>query len=277
MRFGAPLLESYATPKQWCDILCRRRYRAAYCPVTDEASDVEIAAYADAARRADIVIAEVGAWSNLLTAAGEIDMQALEKNIRQLALAERIGARCCVNISGSRGATWDGPHRENLTQATFQTIVRAVRTIIDEVKPAHASYALEPMPWAYPNSADSYLALRKAIDREAFGVHMDLVNVTNSPEKLYNTAGLATEWVGKLGAHIRSCHLKDIAISDQLTVHLSEVTCGQGEFDFHALFRELSTLDPDLPVMTEHLATQAQYDQAEAFLRRVACSVGATL
>jgi hypothetical protein len=31
-----------------------------------------------------------------------------------LALADEIGSLCCVNISGSRGSQWDGPHPDNL-------------------------------------------------------------------------------------------------------------------------------------------------------------------
>ena len=32
----------------------------------------------------------------------------LETCTARLALAERVGARCCVNVAGSRGETWDG-------------------------------------------------------------------------------------------------------------------------------------------------------------------------
>ena len=48
-----------------------------------------------------------------------------------------------------------------------------VREIIDAVRPTRAFYTLEPMPWAYPDSVDSYLRLIAAIDRRAFGVHLD--------------------------------------------------------------------------------------------------------
>ena len=72
-------------------------------------------------------------------------------------MADEIGARCCVNIAGSRGAKWDGPHPADLTPETFDLIVQSVREIIDAVKPTRAFYTLETMPWMYPDSADSYL------------------------------------------------------------------------------------------------------------------------
>ncbi len=51
---------------------------------------------------AGIIIAEVGAWSNPMSTDPEEARAALAKCQTQLALAEEIGARCCVNISGSR-------------------------------------------------------------------------------------------------------------------------------------------------------------------------------
>ena len=74
-------------------------YRAAYCPVSLDASDDEIQAYADAAAEADIVIAEVGAWSNPLGPDPAEREAALTKCKRSLRLADKIGACCCVNIA----------------------------------------------------------------------------------------------------------------------------------------------------------------------------------
>ena len=89
-----------------------------------------------------------------------------------LEIANRVGAKCCVNIAGSRGDKWDGPHQDNMTEDTFTLIVDTVRTIIDSVKPKRTFYTLEPMPWIHPYDPDSYLRLIKAIDRPEFGVHL---------------------------------------------------------------------------------------------------------
>src|SRR5690606_1607772 len=111
--------------------------------------------------------------------------------ITSLAHAEQMGAQCCVNIAGSRNAAkWDGPHAENLTEETFDMIVASVRQIIDAVQPTRTYYALETMPWIFPDSPESYLRLIKAIDRKAFGVHLDPVNLVNCPARAYDTAAL---------------------------------------------------------------------------------------
>jgi len=142
MRLGGQVFESYDTPDQWVSAMRRLGYRAAYCPVDAGASVEVIRAYAAAAAQADIVIAEVGAWSNPLSADAETRRAALATCQEQLALADAIGARCCVNIAGSRGERWDGPHPANLTSETFELIVDTVRAIIDAVKPTRTFYTL---------------------------------------------------------------------------------------------------------------------------------------
>src|SRR5204863_8251699 len=124
---GGPILEDGSDPERWIAALRRQGYRAAYCPVDSKASDAEVKAYADAAKAADVVIAEVGAWSNPMSPDDETRRAALHRCQEQLALAERIGARCCVNIAGSRGPIWHGPHPDDLTEATFDQIVETVR------------------------------------------------------------------------------------------------------------------------------------------------------
>ena len=151
----------------------------------------------------------------------------MEKCRTSLALADRIGARCCVNIAGSRGEQWDGPDAANLTKQTFDMIVDATRSIIDAVKPTRTYFTLETMPWAYPDSPDSYLQLLKAIDRKQFAVHLDPVNIVCSPQRYYANGQLIRECFEKLGPHIRSCHAKDIVLRPQLTTHLDEARPGR--------------------------------------------------
>jgi len=195
---------------------------------------------------------------------------ALERCQEQLALADKIGAQCCVNISGSRGQQWDGHHPDNLTEETFDLIVETVRKIIDTVKPTRTFYTLETMPWMYPDSADSYLRLIHAIARKQFAVHLDPVNLVCSPQRFYNNGALIRECVEKLGQYIKSCHAKDIALSGRLTVHLDEVRPGLGGLDYRVYLQELNKLSPDIPLMLEHLPTEEEYTLAASHIRAVA-------
>jgi sugar phosphate isomerase/epimerase len=274
VRLGSPLTQTWDSPDGWIAVLRERAFRAAYWPLGDDADADTVRAYADAAAAADIVIAEIGAWSNPISPDEATRTAALELCKRRLELADRVGARCCVNLAGSRGDEWMGPHPENLSRETFALIVDSVREIIDAVEPQRTFYTLEPMPWTLPDSADSYLELMAAIDRERFAVHFDSTNLINSPARFYDHAGLMRECFAKLGPHIKCCHAKDITLANELTVHLAEAIPGRGAFDFEVLLTEMDRLDPDTPILVEHLTHDWEYAEAAAHIRSVADSLG---
>jgi sugar phosphate isomerase/epimerase len=272
MRLGGPLFTPYMDPDGWLTALKRKNYRAAYCP--DSISGYTPKDFASAAQAADILIAEVGVWNNPLSQEKTVRHEAIRTCQEKLALADELGAVCCVNIAGSRGSKWDGPHPDDLTPETFVFIVDTVRTIIDAVKPKRTSYTLETMPWMFPDSADSYLQLVNAIDRPAFAVHFDPVNLICSPQRYFNNAALIGEFIAMLGPRIKSVHAKDILLQDHLTTHLDEVRPGLGGLNYRHLLRELNHLDANLPLMLEHLPTEEEYDQAAAFIRSTATGLG---
>jgi sugar phosphate isomerase/epimerase len=273
IRLGGPVFGDFKDPQEWIKAIKAKGYSAAYCPVPIGTDNVTVKAFEQAARGADIIISEVGAWSNLISPDEKIRKEAIKKCKDSLALAELIGASCCVNISGSRGQIWDGPHPENISQAAFDLIVQTTREIIDEVKPLRTFFTLETMPWALPDSPDSYLELMKAINRKQLAVHLDPVNIINSPRRYYNNAAFIKECFTKLGPYIKSCHAKDILLNNNLTVHLDEVLLGTGGLDYNVFLMELSKLK-DVPLMLEHLKTSEDYDQAAANVRKIAASNG---
>jgi len=274
MRLGGPVYGDTSTPEAWVRKVRAHGYRAAYCPLKHTADNELIRAYAQTAAEADIVIAEVGAWSNPLSPDAKTRRQAVEFCRAQLHLADRIGARCCVNIAGSRGPKWDGPSPLDLTRETFALIVETVRDIIDVVQPTRTYFCLETMPWMYPDSPDSYLELIHAIDRRRFAVHLDPVNLVNCPQRYFGNADLLRECFAKLGPWIQSCHAKDILMADRLTVHLEEVRPGAGALDYRVFLEELSRLDPETPLMLEHLPSAEEYALAAEHVRGVAREIG---
>ena len=107
-----------------------------------------------------------------------------------------------------------------------------------------------------------------------FAVHLDPVNFINTPAKLYDNAALLRECFAQLGPHIRAVHAKDIVLEPRLTVHLDEVRPGLGVLDYPVLLREVDRLDPDMPLLVEHLGSDADYAAAVAHVRGVAESLG---
>lgn len=276
IRLGGPVGNG-GSPEAWIRNLKALGYRAAYCPVGANASNAEVESYAAAAKSADIIIAEVGAWSNPISPDEKQRNDAMKKCRDQLALADRIGANCCVNITGSRNVkNWAGPHKDNLTKETFDMIVESTRKIIDDVEPTRTFFCLETMPWAYPDSADSYLALLKAIDRKQCAVHFDPVNLVCSPQRYFKTGELIRDSFNKLGHLMKSCHGKDILLSEKLTTHLDEIRPGLGGLDYAVFLKELAKL-PQVPLMLEHLSNQDEYKKAADYVRSVAKKQGLSI
>jgi len=273
IRLGGPVFGDFKDPAEWIKAVKAKGYTAAYCPVPTGTDEATVKSFEKTAKDSNVVISEVGAWSNPISKNEKERTEAIKKCKDSLALADLIGAGCCVNISGSRGEKWDGPHPDNLTRETFDMIVQTTREIIDDVKPVRTFFTLETMPWAFPDSPDSYLELIKAIDRKQLAVHLDPVNMINSPGRYYNNGVFIKECFDKLGPYIKNCHAKDILLSSNLTVHLDEVLLGTGGLDYKVFLTELSKLK-NVPLMLEHLQKSEDYDQAAANVRKTAASNG---
>ena len=270
MRLGGPLFDQITDAAGWVASIKAHGYSAAYCPIGPEADDAMVQDYTNAARENNIVIAEVGAWSNPISPNEEERKTAIQKCQDLLAHADRMGALCCVNIAGSRSNKWDGPAADNLSPETFDLIVETTRAIIDNVNPVNTFYTLEMMPWIFPDSPMSYLRLIEAIDRPQCAVHLDPVNIVNSPSRFFDTGRLISRCFELLGPYIKSCHGKDIVLSQNLTVHLDETRPGLGGLDYAVFLKELDKLSPDIPLMLEHLPTEEEYRLAAEYIRSVA-------
>jgi len=269
MLIGAPLPTTPTDPAAWIRDLTERHYTAAYWPLTHNAPTDLVESFHSAAIDAEILIAEVGAWSNPIDPDPTRRQAALETCKTALAIADRVGACCCVNIAGSRSATqWDGPDPANLTTETFDMIVESIREIIDAVRPTRSHYTLETMPWIVPTSTDEYLELIRAIDRPAFAVHLDPCNLISSVSDLYSSTALIDECFAKLGPYLRSCHAKDLILEPSPPLRFREVAPGQGCVDLKRIIHHLKRF-PEVPFMLEHLESDADYRQAADYLRRL--------
>jgi sugar phosphate isomerase/epimerase len=277
MRLGGQVFLDHKNPESWTSALKKAGFRATTCPIGGDEDLSELDDYVKAANANDIIISEVGAWSNPISSDENVRRDAIAYCIKRLALAEQIAAQCCVNIAGSRGKQWDGPDPDNFSDETFELIVDTTRQIIDAVKPERTVFALEMMPWVFPDSAETYLALIKAIDRKGFGVHFDPVNIISSPRVYYRNGDMIRDFFNKLGPHIRNCHAKDIFLHGKLTVQLEEVIPGQGALDYRTFLTELNKLHPDTTLIIEHLSTNEQYHHAAQHIRSIATELNISL
>ena len=275
IRLGGPIFLKSSDPRELALEHRRLGYSAAYCPEAKVEDTALIREIEKAFAAEKVVIAEVGAWVNML----DPDPDKRGKNLRyvtgRLALAEAVGARCCPDIAGSYNPTvWYGPHPKNLSQEFFDATVQNCRRVIDEVKPKRTKFTIEMMGWSLPDGPDAYLKLIRAVDRPGFAVHMDVCNGINSPAKFYRSGEFISECFRTLGPWIVSCHAKDLQWVTELNVHFLEVVPGRGEVDYRTYLTELSKLPIEAPLMLEHLKTAEEYDEGKRYIMKVGSELG---
>jgi sugar phosphate isomerase/epimerase len=275
LRLGAPVSAPGDDPEALARAHRAKSYRAAYCPAIPLDDRDRLRATVEAFARHDVAIAEVGRWVNLLDPDPVVRKKNTATVTEGLALAEAVGARCCVDIAGSFSATsWFGPHPDNLSERFFDAAVENARLILDAVKPTRTTFCYEMMAWSLPDSPDSCLRMLKAVDRKAFAVHLDPCNLVNSPDRYYRSTDLVRECYAKLGPHLASVHVKDLAWEVEMAVHFREVRAGLGSIDQSAWLSEHARHCPDVPLMLEHLPGEAEYDAARDHVRAAGESLG---
>ena len=192
MRLGGPVFVKTDDPEELALKHQKIGYRAAYCPEGLSVRDTaKIRTYREAFKKKDIVFAEVGAWCNPL----DPKEGCAEKNIayitERLALAEELGALCCVNIVGTCDAdSWFAPHSRNFSDETFERTVAIARRVIDAVKPKGTKFTLEMFAFTFLDCPAEYVRLLKAVDR---------------PRMVEVTGAMITEWRSRpKGSRVRT-------------------------------------------------------------------------
>ena len=277
VRLGGPIFLKSDDPHELAREHRRLGYSAAYCPPAKVDDSAHTRAIEMAFAAENVVIAEVGAWCNMLDPDSAKRQKNLDYVVERMALADAVGARCCVDYAGSFSASipW-GPDRRNVSKEFFDGTVENCRKIIDTVKPQRSVFTIEMMGWNLPDSPDAYLDLIKAVDRRKFAVHLDVCNGINSPRKFYSNTKFIAECFTKLGAWIVSCHAKDLQWVPELNVHFLEVIPGRGSIDYAEYLRQVAHLAVDAPLMLEHLKTAAEYEEGRNYIQEVGRKAGVT-
>lgn len=282
LRLGGYGIDYTGDPDEYARAHVAFGYNAAYMPNISINQTQEIAAIVKAMAATDVVIAEGGAWKNLIAHDADQRKANLDYAVHQLALADELGARACVAFHGTVGHAGDpwqlsdnydyGPHPDNQSEAGFERAVETARYVIDTVKPRRTKFSLEMVPWLVTDTAENYLRLLKAIDRPQFGAHIDAVNMVVSPRLYFNTGRMIREAFAILGPWIVSCHAKDIVMQGgpgTISFHFDEVSPGDGNLDYAAYIAEIRKLDRDIPLMLEHFDLP-QYRRGLAHIKSIA-------
>ena len=269
MKIGLSSGLTHTTPQHWAQQLKGLGCKSVTFPVNCNSDKDIIRAYADAANEAGLVIAEVGIWNNMLDQDPEKRKVALDYNIRQLILADEIGALCAVNVAGTpHGPRWDGGYRDNFSEETFQLTVETVQYILQQANVQNTYFCIESMPWMIPTGPEEYAQLIARVDHPRFAAHLDLVNMITSPRRYFFHDEFMKQCFELLKGHICSCHLKDIRLKDEYTFQLQECGPGEGTLNLELFAQLCDRENPDMPVIIEHLRGDEVYKKTLAYVQR---------
>ncbi|MCR5800817.1 MAG: sugar phosphate isomerase/epimerase [Lachnospiraceae bacterium] len=277
MRLGTSSPLAHATPEEWADNQRKLGCSTVVFPVQSNEPEEKIIAYKKAADNAGLTIAEVGIWRNALAADPDERKINTDYCIEQLRLADFVGARCAVNVAGAFGPVWDGGYRANFSDEAWKQTIAMVQDIIDRADIKNTCFTLEPMPWMLPTGPEEYLKLIDAVDRDRFAVHMDIINMINSSERYFYAEEFIDKCAALLGDRIRSCHIKDVHLSSKYTLRLEECGPGAGEFPLRHYAEKMSSIDPDMPIILEHLSSDEDYIHYMEYLKKELSGLYVTL
>jgi sugar phosphate isomerase/epimerase len=291
--FGGPIVESdhkaagrsqsHGSATADIDGLVRlhveKGYRAAYAPQVKLQETDRIAEIRRAFEAADVQLAEVQCWNNLLDPDPEARRLNRQAVVEALAVADELGALFAINTVGSYAPqSLNHHHPDNFSNDAFDAAVELARYFIDTVRPKTAKFTFEVLAMHVVDGPEVIENLVRAVDRNSFGVHLDLVNLVSSPRRYWQNAELARECVHRFGQHIIGAHAKDVIMEDNCdTVRIAETRPGTGALDYGTYVKCLADLPQPISFMMEHLTSEQEYDTAAEYIRRSAHDVGVEL
>jgi len=128
-----------------------------------------------------------------------------------------------------------------------------------------------------PDSADSYLELVRAIDRERFAVHLDVVNLVCSPQRYFANAALNPRVRGEAWPTDQELPCQGYRAGRSAYGASGRGAAGAGRDGLSCTAAGAEHAGPRLPLMLEHLQNEPEYDQAASYVRSVAWELNVRL
>ncbi len=237
-------------------------------------NDSELTELRDALKKYDVVVFEVGGYTNMI----HPDRAVRQKNLKHLATcietADKINCPMVGTISGSCDpVNFFNVHPDNWTEQTWRLLVASMKQVLRDTSGMKASIGMEAQVTTNIDGPKANKRLLDDVVDPRCAVNLDPVNMIH----LYNyfhTTELINECFDLLGENILGCYAKDTYIwPDKQTVHVQEVCTGRGVMDYETYLVRLSRMKWSRTLLPEHIP-QDQYPEAYAYIRKMAEKVG---
>ncbi len=227
-----------------------------------------------ACKKQDVIIYEVGGYTNLVTPS----TTQLQKNLKALAhcmeVAESVNCRMVGTVSGCCNTnSLIGMHPDNWSPETWKRLVNSVKQVLKDTEGMKAVIGMEAQVTTNIDSPKAHKRLMNDVGSDRVKVNLDPNNMM-SLARYYHSTELIDECFDLLGEDIYGCHAKDsYIIPDKQTVLVQEVCPGKGVMDYERYLIRMSHLGYPRALEPEHIPDE-QYPEAIAYIRKIAKKVG---
>jgi len=227
-----------------------------------------------ACKKYDVVIYEVGGYTNLVTP----DSARLQKNCAGIAhcieVAESVNCGMVGTVAGSRDPkNLINVHPDNWSLDTWKLLVKSIKQVLRDTSGMKAAIGMEAQVTSIIDSPLAHKRLIEDVGDERLKVNLDPVNMM-SLSRYYHTTELLNECFDMLGEDIIGCHAKDTYIwPDKQTVHVQEVCPGKGVLDYEYYLVQMSRLKWPRALEPEHIEDE-EYPEAKAYIEKIAAKTG---
>lgn len=218
-----------------------------------------------------IAVVQATAYNpNLIHPEPRFRREELTRLRRAFAAAESLGAEMVLTGCGSLHPDhFYGPHPGNHTDQARARLVESLAEAAPWAEEAGIVLALECHALTTLDRPDHIAEVLAAVGSPWVRANFDPVNLLGDLASVYQSgAAMRRMWHVVGPWYARSAHIKDVAPSPGLVVHIDEVPPGAGLLDMNACFEVVKRLGEGAAVIVEHLPEE----QVEAALRFVAAA-----
>lgn len=272
--FTAPLIA------RWAEMGIRSlsvHFVAGPAAVRGDAPDVR-------ARLADggIHVAQMaGVNANFVHASPEVRAEAHRRVLAAIPTAVALGATMISSGAGTSRDDWQqnfyAPHADNYSERAKADLIEGLRGIAPHIEEAGISYTIECHQLSAMRSPEAIREILDAVDSPVITANFDPVNLLDSAVAVFDNAARMAHMIDVVGPRYgASCHLKDVAVTDEFVCRILEVQPGEGVLDYDAFFEQVRRLPDGSALIVEHL-TPERSAEGVRYVRERALAAGIEL
>lgn len=239
--------------------------------------DSELSELLTALKTYDVVVFEVGSYTNMIHPDSAVRQENLAKLTRSIEAADMLGCPMIGTISGSCDpVNFFNVHPDNWTLETWKLLVESAKQVLRDTAGMKAALGMEAQVTTNIDGPAAHKKLMEDVGDPRCAVNLDPVNMI-SLKNYYHTTELLEECFDTLGENILGCHAKDTYIFPATqTVHIQELAPGNGVMDYETYLALLSRMEWPRTLLPEHAARE-DLEGGARYIREVAARIGVTI